>query len=288
MKLITYRHAGQTRVGVLNREESAAAPLPFPDMNTLIEVSSPADLRSAADAAERGGAFVPLSEIELLAPIPRPRQDVICLATNYRDHAAEAARYSGETFPKNPPAPVYFGKRVNEAVAPGGYIERHPGFVARLDYETELAFIIGRPARNVPPERAGDYVFGYTILNDVSARELQTARKQWFFGKSLDSFAPMGPCILTADETAFPPDLSIRCRVNGELRQDGRTSALIAGIPEIIADLSAGMTLLPGTIISTGTPAGVGMGFDPPRFLNSGDTVECEIERIGVLRSTVR
>jgi len=147
----------------------------------------------------------------------------------------------------------------------------------------------GRPSRNVRPEEAGDFVFGYTVLNDVSARDLQTGHKQWYFGKGLDGFTPMGPCILTADEgIAFPPALDISCAVNGEERQRSNTSLLIHGVPEIIEELSRGMTLLPGTIIATGTPAGVGMGFDPPKFLEAGDIVECSIQHIGTLRSTVR
>ena len=135
---------------------------------------------------------------------------------------------------------------------------------------------------------AADYIFGYTIVNDVSAREVQTSHKQFYFGKGLDGFTPIGPCITTADEIAFPPALRISSRVNGELRQDSTTDLLITGIGEIIQELSSGMTLLPGTIIATGTPAGVGMGFDPPKFLKPGDVVECTIEGIGTLRNTVR
>ena len=279
MKLITFLHENVEKVGVLTADETAVAPLPFPDMNTLIESG---DL-SAAQAAES----VPLSEVTLLAPIPHPRQDVICLGINYRSHAAEAEQYS-DAFKKERPIPIYFSKRVTEAVAPGGFIESHPGLVERLDYEAELAVIIGKKARNVPAEEAERYIFGYTVLNDVSARVLQTSHKQWYFGKGLDGFTPMGPCITTADEIAFPPRLVITCRVNGELRQDSTTDLLLTGIPEIIAELSSGMTLLPGTIIATGTPAGVGMGFDPPRFLKSGDSVECRIEGIGTLQNTVR
>ena len=158
----------------------------------------------------------------------------------------------------------------------------------RLDYEAELAVIIGKTAKNVPAEQAEEYIFGYTVLNDVSARVLQTSHKQWYFGKSLDGFTPMGPAIVTADEIPFPPKLRISACVNGEVRQDSTTDLLITGIADIIAELSSGMTLLPGTIIATGTPAGVGMGFDPPKFLKSGDTVECSIEGIGTLRNIVR
>jgi 2-keto-4-pentenoate hydratase/2-oxohepta-3-ene-1,7-dioic acid hydratase in catechol pathway len=212
---------------------------------------------------------------------------VICLGVNYKDHAKEAKRYDSEVKDEYP-APVYFSKRVVEAVAPNGFIESHPGLVERLDYEAELAIIIGKTAKDVKAEDAGDYIFGYTVLNDVSARVLQTTHKQWYFGKSLDGFTPIGPCITTADEIASPPALKISASVNGELRQDATTDLLITGIPAIIEELTSGMTLLPGTIIATGTPAGVGMGFDPPKFLKAGDVVECTIEKIGTLRNTVR
>ena len=206
----------------------------------------------------------------------------------FRSHEREAAKYDAEAFAKDKPAAVYFSKRASRAGDPEGTIPRYAALVERLDYEAELAVIIGRAAKNVKAEDAGAYVFGYTVLNDVSARDLQTGHKQWYFGKGLDGFAPMGPCILTADETAFPPALDISCTVNGEERQRSNTALLIHGIPEIIEELSAGMTLLPGTILATGTPAGVGMGLDPPEFLESGDVVECTIRGIGTLRSTVR
>ncbi|MBS6355576.1 MAG: fumarylacetoacetate hydrolase family protein [Oscillibacter sp.] len=236
--------------------------------------------------AERGGA-VPLADVELLAPIPRPRQDVVCLGMNYRDHAEESARYSADAFTKDSAAAVYFSKRVSEAGKPGGVIPRHAGLTDRLDYEAELAVVLGKAARDVKAADAADYIFGYTVLNDVSARDLQTGHKQWYFGKSLDGFTPMGPVLVTADEIAYPPALEITSHVNGELRQKSNTALLITSIGQILEELTAGMTLLPGTIIATGTPAGVGMGFDPPRFLQSGDTVECTIEGIGTLRSTV-
>ena len=284
MKLVTYLYQDKESVGVLTADEATVRPLPFADMNTLIEAPRE-QLLSAVEAAE---SSLPLSAVTLLAPIPRPRQDVICLGINYRAHAKEAERYSSEAFKKERPIPIYFSKRVSEAVGPEGFIESHPGLVQRLDYESELAVIIGKTVKNVKAADAADYIFGYTVLNDVSARLLQTAHKQWYFGKGLDGFTPIGPCITTADEIAFPPALRISSRVNGELRQDSTTDLLITGIADIIEELSAGMTLLPGTIIATGTPAGVGMGFDPPKFLKPGDVVECTIEGIGTLRNTVR
>lgn len=283
MKLVTYLHNGKEAVGVLSEDGTAVHSLPFPDMNALIEAPRE-QLLAAAEAAK--GAL-PLAAVTLLAPIPRPRQDIICLGMNYRDHLTEAANYDS-AFAKERPVTVYFSKRVSQAVAPEGFIESHPGLVERLDYEAELAVIIGRTVKNVKAADAADYIFGYTILNDVSARLLQTSHKQFYFGKSLDGFTPMGPCITTADEIAFPPALTLTTQVNGELRQNSNTELLLNSIAEIIEELSSGMTLLPGTIIATGTPAGVGMGFNPPKFLKPGDVVECSIEGIGTLRNTVR
>lgn len=285
MKLITYRTQGAEQVGALTADGTAVLPLPFPDMNTLIETTTPSALRAIA---ERGGAPVPLADVELLAPIPRPRQDVLCLGMNYKSHEAESEHYDPTAFTKETPAAVYFSKRVSKAVSPDGDIESHTDIVERLDYEVELAVIIGKAARNVKAADAADYLFGYTVLNDVSARDLQTGHKQWYFGKSLDGFTPMGPCIVTADEIAYPPALRISSTVNGELRQDSNTRLFLTDIGAMLEELSAGMTLLPGTIIATGTPSGVGIGFDPPKFMKPGDTVACTIEGIGTLRNTVR
>lgn len=279
MKLVTYLQNGAEKVGALTADEKAVRPLPFGGMLAAIE--------AGIDALVPAGEAVSLAGVTLLSPIPRPRQDVICLGINYRDHAQEADRYD-KALAKERPETIYFSKRVTEAVPPEGFIDSHPGLVQRLDYEVELAVVIGRTAKNVPVERAAEHIFGYTVLNDVSARVLQTAHKQWYFGKSLDGFTPIGPCIVTAGDIAFPPALPICSRVNGELRQNSNTSLLITGIADIIAELSAGMTLLPGTIIATGTPSGVGMGFDPPKFLKPGDVVECDIGGIGVLRNTVK
>ena len=282
MKLVTYLQNGKEAVGVLSVDGSVVRPLPFADMNTLIEAPRE-QLLAAAEAAQDA---LPLSAVTLLAPIPRPRQDIICLGMNYRDHLTEAANYDS-AFAKERPVTVYFSKRVSQAVAPEGFIERHADLTNRLDYENELAVIIGKSAKNVKAADAADYIFGYTIVNDVSAREVQTSHKQFYFGKGLDGFTPMGPCITTADEIAFPPALTLTTRVNGELRQNSNTELLLNSIAEIIQELSSGMTLLPGTIIATGTPAGVGMGFDPPKFLKPGDVVECTIAGIGTLRNTV-
>ena len=171
----------------------------------------------------------------------------------------------------------------------GGFIEAHTDLVKKLDYECELAVVLGRDVKDMPAGQTRDYVFGYTILNDVSARDVQTAHKQWYFGKSLDDFTPMGPCILSADEVGAMPELDIRCYVNGEKRQDSNTRMMIFDIPYIIEELSTGMTLKAGTVIATGTPSGVALGMAPEvqKYLKSGDVVRCEIDRIGVLENTI-
>lgn len=297
MKLVTFIISEKERVGILNSAETHIYPvsafhLPYETMNELIQGLSTEEKEilasSAAKAPEEVAGAVEKSSVRLLAPIPCPMQDVICLGINYMAHAEESARYKKEAFGGERPYAIYFSKRVNRAVANGEPILAHADLVDSLDYEAELAVIIGRDAKDVAEEDAEKYVFGYTVLNDVSARNVQTRHKQWYFGKSLDGFTPMGPCILTADEVAFPPRLNIRSRVNGELRQNSNTDLLIFGIPHIISELSQGMTLKAGTIIATGTPAGVGMGFQPPVFLKAGDVVECSIEGIGSITNPVR
>lgn len=296
MKFVTFEIDCCEQAGILNADEThiypaAALGLPYRTMNELIQNITPEETALLAASAKKAPEEIPgavkKEHARLLAPIPRPLQDVICLGINYMAHAEESARYKKEAFGGERPYAIYFSKRVNRAVADGEPILSHPNLVDSLDYESELAVIIGKDAKDVKEEDAADYIFGYTILNDVSARNVQTRHKQWYFGKSLDGFTPMGPCILTADSVPFPPRLSIQSRVNGELRQDSNTGLLIFGISHIISELSRGMTLKAGTIIATGTPAGVGMGFQPPNFLRSGDVVECIIEGIGSITNPV-
>ena len=296
MKFVTYEIEHKRRLGVINRDGTWIYPLRSLDMDyktmqELIEGISESENQlleyvSGQDPYKIKGA-VPAEEAILLAPIPHPVQDVICLGINYMAHAEESARYKKEAFGGERPFAVYFSKRVSEATGTGAEIPSHKELVQDLDYEAELAVIIGKDAKNVPVSEVKNYIFGYTVINDVSARTLQTRHKQWYFGKSLDGFLPMGPCIVTAEEFPYPPRLSIQSRVNGELRQDSSTELMIFGIDHVVSELSAGMTLKAGTIIATGTPAGVGMGFDPPRFLKPGDVVECMIEGIGTLKNPV-
>ena len=296
MKFVTYEIEHKRRLGVINRDGTWIYPLRSLDMDyktmqELIEGISESEKQlleyvSGQDPYKIKGA-VPAEEAILLAPIPHPVQDVICLGINYMAHAEESARYKKEAFGGERTFAVYFSKRVSEATGTGAEIPSHKELVQDLDYEAELAVIIGKDAKSVPISEVKNYIFGYTVINDVSARTLQTRHKQWYFGKSLDGFLPMGPCIVTAEEFPYPPRLSIQSRVNGELRQDSSTELMIFGIDHVVSELSAGMTLKAGTIIATGTPAGVGMGFDPPRFLKPGDVVECSIEGIGTLVNRV-
>lgn len=296
MKLLAYEVEHKTRIGVMSKDEEWVFPISSMELDyktmqeailgisdseiQLLEYSSAKEPYSIKGAAR-------LEEVKILAPIQHPVQDVICLGINYMDHAEESARYKKEAFGGERPYAVYFSKRVQEAVSDGEGIQSHSDIVDSLDYEAELAVIIGKDAYQVPKEEARNYVFGYTIINDVSARTIQTRHKQWYFGKSLDGFLPMGPCILTADSVPYPPKLQIQSRVNGELRQNSNTELLIFDIDHVISELSRGMTLRAGTIISMGTPAGVGMGFDPPKFLKVGDVVECSIEGIGTIKNPV-
>ncbi|MCI8285084.1 MAG: fumarylacetoacetate hydrolase family protein [Firmicutes bacterium] len=266
--------------------------LAFDNMLSLIEASAEnnsllSEINKAVSEAPPADC-IKIANVKLCSPIPNPKQDIICLGINYMEHAEESARYKKEAFGGERPYAVYFSKRACSTVGNGDIIPAYENLVDSLDYEAELAVIVGKKAKNIPENDAQKYIFGYTILNDVSARNLQTRHKQWYFGKSLDGFAPVGPCILTADEIPFPPELSIQSYVNGELRQDSNTNMMIFGISHVISELSQGMTLLPGSIIAMGTPAGVGMGFTPPKFLKPGDTVRCTIERIGDLINSVK
>lgn len=292
MKILTYKHGGETAVGVLKNDGSEVVPVNYLgcsaiDMNTFLDVQNEKKLEKL-DRNKELMQGIPLDEVQILSPIPHPKQDVVCLGINYYAHAEEAARFHDEAFGGERPVPIYFSKRINRALADGEEIDGHLDIVDSLDYEAELAVIIGKDARNVKPEEVFEYVFGYTILNDMSARNLQTSHKQWYFGKSLDDFTPIGPWIVTKDEFKNPPALPIRSYVNGELRQDSNTELMINGIEKVICELTQDMTLQAGTIIAMGTPAGVGMGFEPPKFLKKGDIVKCEIEGIGTMTNKIK
>lgn len=225
-------------------------------------------------------------DIELLSPIPYPRRNVFCLGKNYVEHAKEIKSIPGgeDMLPKEP---IYFTKLAYPCMGPEDTILNHKDLTSQLDYEVELTLVIGKKGTNIPKEEAEDYIFGYTIGNDFSVRNIQKKHIQWFKGKSMDTCCSVGPYIVSKEDIAFPPALDISCSVNGEVRQNSNTSKLIFDIATIIHDLSQGLTLYPGDIIMTGTPAGVGLGFDPPRTLKAGDVVECRIEQIGLLRNYI-
>jgi len=251
-------------------------------MADLIAAGAPAveSLRGAVDPAAIAARGRPLVDAELLAPVPRPGK-IVAIGRNYREHAIEEGV-------EPPPAPLIFAKWPTAVVGTGADIRWDPALTAQVDYEAELAVVIGRRARRIDPADALAHVFGYTCLNDVSARDIQFGDGQWVRGKSLDTFCPMGPVLVTADEIGDPQDLAISCTVGDERVQEARTSAMYFGIAEIISYCSRSFTLEPGDVIATGTPGGVGVFRDPPRFLADGDRVVVEIERIGRLENVCR
>jgi 2-keto-4-pentenoate hydratase/2-oxohepta-3-ene-1,7-dioic acid hydratase in catechol pathway len=242
--------------------------------------SSELESHDLAQDAEAGLAYA-ADRVRRHAPIPRPRKNVFCLGQNYAAHAAESGNAP-------PTAPIYFTKPPTTVIGPDEAVRYPQGLTTRLDWEVELGVVIGRAGRDIPEARALEHVFGYTIFNDVSARDLQYRTAQWFKGKSLDGSCPMGPVIVTADEIPDPQRLRLQLSVNGVKKQDSNTGDMIFSVARIIADLSAGMTLEAGDCISTGTPQGVGDGRKPPEYLKSGDVMEAEIDRIGVLKNSVR
>lgn len=235
---------------------------------------------------------IPLAEVRFAAPIPRPHRNIMCVGKNYYEHAHEftksgfdsSASKASDAIPSNP---IIFTKMPETVIATGEAVRYPVGSSSQLDYEAELGVIIGRGGRDIAKADAMAHVFGYTIINDVTARDLQAKHKQWFLGKSLDTFCPMGPWIATRDELDGAR-LGVRCWINGELRQNANSKDLIFDIPTLIATISSGLTLRPGDIIATGTPAGVGIGFTPPRFLEKGDLMEIEIDGLGKLSNKVQ
>ena len=236
------------------------------------------------------GEGKPLNGATVLAPITQPRRNIFCVGKNYHEHAAEFSKSGFDSSAKEgelaPDFPVVFTKPASTVIGPGDAIPSHPEVTSQLDYEAEFAVVIGKAGRGIKKANAFDHIFGYTIVNDFTARDLQKKHRQWFIGKSLDGFCPMGPYLVTNDEVDAQ-NLDIKCWVNGELRQYSNTSLLIFDIPTIIETLSAGMTLQPGDVIATGTPAGVGIGFNPPKWLKTGDTIKIEVQGLGVLENAV-
>jgi 2-keto-4-pentenoate hydratase/2-oxohepta-3-ene-1,7-dioic acid hydratase in catechol pathway len=286
MRLISYRAGERAALGVTAGDRWLPATSVLPDgpatMDELLEAGESAveSLRRATDPERIARDGAPLESIILLAPVPRPGK-IVAIGRNYREHAEEEGV-------DPPPAPLIFSKWPSSVIGPDAEIRWDPAFATQVDYEAELAVVIGRRARRVEEDDALGYVLGYTCLNDVSARDLQFGDGQWARGKSLDTFCPMGPALVTADELGDPQDLAILCTVGDERVQEARTSAMYFGVAEIISYCSMSFTLEPGDVIATGTPAGVGVFREPPRFLGDGDRVAVEIEGIGRLENICR
>lgn len=283
MKFITYKHQDTTQTGVLDAETNTITPLDGDqDLLTVIASGTTSDIRLSSTTLS-------LSDVDLLAPIPRPRRNIFCIGRNYLDHAKEFADSGFDATASDshiPDYPVVFTKAPSTVIATGDDIDPHLNLTEALDYEAELGVIIGTGGRGITKEQAMDHVWGYTNINDVTARDMQKKHAQWFLGKSLDTHCPMGPWAVTRDEVGDQP-LDLLCTVNGETRQQANTADLIFDIPTIIETISAGITLEPGDIIATGTPVGVGIGFKPPKFLSPGDVVEVSFTHLGTLRNQV-
>jgi 2-keto-4-pentenoate hydratase/2-oxohepta-3-ene-1,7-dioic acid hydratase in catechol pathway len=297
MRLLTYDRHGEPRLGLLLGDRAvdlagvgAELKLDMPsDMATFIE--APNDVLGRADEIrqrlEGDGELIArhsqsLSATKLLAPLPRPRRNLVCVGLNYADHAAESRVTQGI-----PEYPVYFTKPPSTVIGPEAAIPWHGHVSTRIDWEVELVVVIGRRGRDILEAEALDYVFGYTVGNDITARDLQARHQQWYKGKGLDGFCPLGPWIVTADELGNPQQLQLRLRVNGQTKQDANSSDMVFGVAKLISVWSMGMTIEPGDLLMTGTPSGVGFARKPPEYLKPGDVVEAEIDRIGLLRNVI-
>jgi 2-keto-4-pentenoate hydratase/2-oxohepta-3-ene-1,7-dioic acid hydratase in catechol pathway len=285
MKLVTFDAGQGPRPGALAGGGIVDLGTVAQDLLALIDGGAAA-LDAARAAVRQAARAVPLEGARLLAPIPRPRKNIVCLGMNYAAHAIESLRAKGlpETLPEHP---VFFTKAPTTVIGPDADVPLDASVTQKLDWEVELGVVLGRTGKNIPRGEALAYVFGYTVINDLSARDLQTRHQQFYKGKSLDGTCPMGPCIVTADELPDAGDLALSLRVNGRTMQESRTRDLIFDLPTCIAELSRGQTVEAGDVISTGTPSGVGMGMDPQVWLKPGDEMEAEIEGIGVLRNRV-
>jgi 2-keto-4-pentenoate hydratase/2-oxohepta-3-ene-1,7-dioic acid hydratase in catechol pathway len=290
MRLASWSWGGRPHAGVVSADGAEATPLSVsnPSRGVLEIVER---LAAGEGLPREAGPRLPVSAVALRAPLPRPRRNLFCIGRNYRAHAAElATTVFRESLPEKDAWPIVFTKFPETVVGPHDAVRLPPPSVTtQVDYESELAVVIGRGGRDIPRARAMDHVLGYTVVNDVSARDVQVRHQQWVLGKSFDTFCPMGPWIVTADDLDGR-DVRIRgwVRQRGgepELRQDGRTKDMIFDIPTLIETCSRGITLQPGDVIATGTPSGVGMGFQPPRWLGAGDVFRVEIEGIGAIEN---
>ncbi|QIM52474.1 fumarylacetoacetate hydrolase family protein [Hydrogenophaga crocea] len=282
MRIATFIHQGQRRVGQVSADGLSVTAFALPPEQAAL--GALALIGAATPATE--GAAIALSSVRVEAPIPRPRRNIWCVGRNYHEHAKELQGSVFKNNNANPAAwPIVFTKVPECVVGPTDPVQLPGDAVsAQIDYEAELAVVIGTGGKNIAKADAMRHVWGYTVVNDVTARDVQMRHQQWDMGKSFDTFCPMGPWIVTADELDGQ-HTRVRCWVNGELRQDGRTEDLIFDIPTLIETVSRGITLYPGDVIATGTPAGVGLGLNPPQFLRNGDVVRIEIDGIGQIEN---
>lgn len=298
MKFVTYNQNGESKVGLIDEQMKNVIDLHEAQKGLMGKSTIPLTL---IECLQQGEEFLKdvqevmkkvkeqtdysysLEEVKIQAPIPRPIKNVFCVGKNYAAHAIEMG--SEADIPEHP---MVFSKAPTTVIGPEDTVLNHRHVTESLDYEGELAVIIGKTGKDIQPEEVFDYVFGYTILNDISARDRQKRHKQFLLGKSLDTSCPMGPYITHKSEIPNPNNLNIETKINGEVRQSANTEQFIFDIPTIISVISAGTTLEPGDIIATGTPAGVGNGFKPPRFLQPGDLMEITIEGLGTLRNTIQ
>jgi 2-keto-4-pentenoate hydratase/2-oxohepta-3-ene-1,7-dioic acid hydratase in catechol pathway len=286
VKIATYRVGGERRVGIVDIVSQTVSPFDLPESEAAHGVLALIDRA----VLPRVLSAMPLREAEIEAPIVRPRRNIFCVGKNYYEHAKEFASSGFDSSAANgavPKHPIIFSKVPECVIAHGASIAIASEVSQAIDYEAELGVIIGKGGRGIRPENALEHVWGYTIINDVTARDLQGRYSQWLIAKSQDTFCPMGPWAVTRDEIDLS-DTKIQCWINGELRQDANTRDLIFDIPTIIATISAGVTLVPGDVIASGTPAGVGIGFKPPKYVVPGDVARIEIANIGILQNEFR
>jgi 2-keto-4-pentenoate hydratase/2-oxohepta-3-ene-1,7-dioic acid hydratase in catechol pathway len=294
MRLVTFSDAKGMRIGVHETESNTivdlAATTRLPKDMTAFVALGKTGLQRARRAVKSGEARLPYDSVKIHAPFPRPAKNILCVGKNYHEHAKEFHNSGVDASAGKdaiPEVPIMFTKWPNSVIGPGESIPSANDYTNSTDYEGELTVVMGTGGRNISKDDAYDHVYGYTIVNDATARTLQNRHRQWFLGKSLDGYCPMGPCIVTSDEIKDVTKLRLITRVNGEVRQDAMVSDLIFDIPTLIADLSRVMTLDPGDLIATGTCAGVGIGFNPPKYLQPGDVVAITIEPIGTLENPV-
>ena len=292
MKIVAFKFNGKAGVGLVSSDLQTVQPFDLPEHQRTLGALPIVEMLSRGETLPQLLVAIALRDVQVIAPLPKPRRNIFCVGKNYFAHAKEFAGSGFDSSAKSggdiPADPIIFTKVPESVVGPGAAIEMPPAHISTaIDYEAELAVIIGKGGKGIAAGDAMAHVWGYTIVNDITARDWQNRHQQWHMGKSFDTFCPMGPYLVSADE-CDGTNTMVRCYVNGELRQNATTADLIFDIPKLIETLSAGITLYPGDVIATGTPVGVGIGFKPPKYLVAGDVVRVEIDGVGVLENPLR